>query len=64
MEQGWKVMEAIEEILNTNETLARASVGMLINMICAKYGGDPVEFAEDIATVVKQVNEDLGEIKA
>ena len=63
-EYAQRIMEAICQIINTDETHARASVGMLIDMVCAEYGDDPVEFAEEIAKLVKQVNADLGAIEA
>lgn len=52
-----EVMNGINTILDTNEMTARAAVGMLIDMVCERYGGDPVEFAEAVAVAVKQVNE-------
>lgn len=61
-EYAQRIMEAIHQIINTDEICARASVGMLIDMICAEYGGDPVEFANEIAELVKEVNDDLGRL--
>lgn len=55
-----EVMNGLHTIVNTNEFSARAAVGMLIDMVCAKYGGDPVEFAEEVAEAVGIVNENMG----
>lgn len=55
-----EVMNGLNTILNTNEYSAKAAVGMLIDMVCARYGEDPVEFAERVADAVKTINEDMG----
>lgn len=56
-----EVMRGLNAIIDTNEHTARAAVGMLIDMVCARYGGDPVEFAEQVADCVRIVNDNMGE---
>lgn len=55
-----EVMDGLNTIVNTNEYTAKGAVGMLIDMVCARYGGNPVEFAQIVADTVAQVNEDMG----
>ena len=56
------VMCGIETILNTGEHTAKAAAPLLIDMICGRYGGDPVELARDIADMVAIVNNALGNL--
>lgn len=52
--------EALDAIVNTNEMTAKASIGLLIDMVCERYGGDPVELADAVAESVRQVNDTMG----
>lgn len=59
-----RILKAVNEIVDAgNEEYARGAVGMLIDMVSARYGGDPVEFADAVAAAVRDVNGAIGAYK-
>lgn len=58
--RAMEVMKHLEAVVDAGQEYAQASVGMLIDMVCARYGMNPVEFAEMIASCVAQVNDFMG----
>lgn len=59
-DEAMEVMKHLEAVVDAGQELAQASVGMLIDMVCTRYGQDPVEFAQTVAECVGLVNETMG----
>lgn len=55
-----EVMGNLEKVIDAGEEYAKGACGMLIDMVCTRYGEDPVKFADALAEVVRQVNENMG----